>query len=347
MLRRLCSQNSDVTSVIRSIPELSMYSTVAPHIEEMKMIRHAGAESYAFKIAMPPAFRTEMHFARRHVYRLKNVRVNPRTGACRAGGNMFQESYGSLNRCLLHSPFPALASSTMELHGPTVCVNITAYYHFLLEEVPRILWTMEQYPAAKVLVADNAPVFARQILDLLVSSKSIGAYETVPSTGILHCDEYVFTQAEAYSGFIHSTDISLLLKHIMVKSSPPPVRKRKVYISRKNSSRAFDNESEIEEMLKKQGYDVVYSERFTFAEQITLFQSALMVVAGHGAGLANLIWCQPGSHVIELFSPRHFNDCYARLSMSMRLNYQPLMATASRGWGKVDLARLEEVIVNA
>lgn len=346
MLRILGGQKNDVTLVIRSIPEQSLDNAIAVHIGEMKVIRHACTESYDFKTEMPPAFRSEMHFARRHVYRLKNVLVNPCTGACRADINLFQESYGSLNRCLLHSPFPALAPCTMELHSQAVCVNITAYYHFLLEEVPRLLWAMEQYPAAKVLVADNAPVFARQILDLLVSNKSIGAYETVPSTGILHCDEYVFTQAEAYSGFIHSTDISLLLKHIMVKSSPPPIRNRKIYISRKNSSRAFDNESEIEEILKKQGFDVVYSERLTFAEQITLFQSALMVVAGHGAGLANLIWCHPGSHVIELFSPKHFNDCYARLSMSMRLNYHQLMATASRGWGKVDSARLEAAIDN-
>lgn len=347
MLRILGGQKNDVTLVIRSIPEQSMDNAIAQHIEEMKVIRHAGAESYAFKMAMPPAFRTEMHFARRHVYRLKNVLVNPRTGACRAGGNMFQESYGSLNRCLLHSPFPALASSTMELHSQAVCVNITAYYHFLLEEVPRILWAMEQYPAAKVLVADNAPVFARQILDMLVSNKSIGAYETVPSGGILHCDEYVFTQAEAYSGFIHSSDISILVKHLMVEPSPQPDSNRNIYISRKNSSRTFDNESEIEEMLKKQGYDIVYSEHLTFLEQITLFQSARVVIAVHGAGLANLIWCHPGSHVIELFSPRHFNDCYARLSMSMRLNYQQLQATASHGWGKVDLAKLKEAIVNA
>ncbi len=323
-----------------------MDDAVAAHIGEMKAFRHAGAESYVFDTDLPEYFRTEMHFASRHVYRMKNVLVNPRTGACRAGGNLFQESYGSLSRCLLDKPFPASGAKSLHIDVVATCVHITGYYHFLLEEVPRLLWVVEQYPKVKILIAADAHNFARQILDMLVFNRAISGYETVSSDKILHCDVYIFTQAEAYSGFVHSSDISILLKYFSVESVKP-ISSRKVYISRKNSSRSFDNESDVEKMLKKQGYDVVYCELLTFAEQIALFQSASTVIAAHGAGLANLVWCQPGAHVFELFSPKHFNDCYARLSKSMQLSYKPLWALASQGCGAVDLMSLEETISNA
>jgi hypothetical protein len=333
-----------VESVIRSIPEQSMDNAVAAHIGETNVIRHAGAESYVFDTELPEAFRTEMHFARRHVYLLKNVLVNLRTGACCTGGKLlFQESYGSMRRCLLGNPFPFSSTKSIHMHELATCVHATGYYHFLLEEIPRLLWVVAQYPKAKILISENnSSAFTRQILDMLVSQKAIRGYEIVSSGNVLQCHEYVFTQAEAYSGFVHSADLSVLLKFLGGKTLQPQNSNRKIYISRRNASRSFDNEPEVEEMLKKQGYDIVYSERLTFAEQIALFQSASMVIANHGAGLANLVWCHPKTHVVELFSPIYFNDCFARLSKSMQLSYQPLWATVSKGWGVIDLAILEK-----
>jgi capsular polysaccharide biosynthesis protein len=36
------------------------------------------------------------------------------------------------------------------------------------------------------------------------------------------------------------------------------------------------------------------------ADQILLFQSAEFVISPHGAGLSNLLFCEPGTKVIEL-----------------------------------------------
>ena len=36
------------------------------------------------------------------------------------------------------------------------------------------------------------------------------------------------------------------------------------------------------------------------ADQILLFQSAEFIIGPHGAGLANLLFCEPGTKVIEL-----------------------------------------------
>jgi hypothetical protein len=43
----------------------------------------------------------------------------------------------------------------------------------------------------------------------------------------------------------------------------------------------------------------VYLEGMSVADQILLFQRAEFVISPHGAALANLIFCEPGTKVIE------------------------------------------------
>lgn len=334
------------SNVVRSIPESCLDSAVKCHVIDMQVIRHADVESYHYTTDLPPAFRTEMHFARRNVYRLKDAMVHPHTGACSAGRHMFQESYGSLRRCLMEKPFPVSGAESVQLHGPATCIHATGYYHFLLEEVPRLLWTIDRYPDVKVYLADSAPQYCRDILGFLVERRIVQGYETIKTDLMVQMEEYVFTQAEAYSGFVHSADLSILIKSICGELSHVSMQKRKIYVSRKNAARSFDNETELEELLQNRGFDVVHSDNLAFSDQIALFRSAELIVAGHGAGLANLVWCQSETRVVEMFSPKHFNDCYARLCSSLQLNYQPMWARESDGWGIIDLARLQEAIGN-
>ena len=51
-------------------------------------------------------------------------------------------------------------------------------------------------------------------------------------------------------------------------------------------------------------------EAHSVQEQIDHFAGAEVVVAPHGAALANLVFCRPGVRVLELFAPRYVNPCY-------------------------------------
>jgi capsular polysaccharide biosynthesis protein len=50
-----------------------------------------------------------------------------------------------------------------------------------------------------------------------------------------------------------------------------------------------------------------------------------VVVGAHGAGLANLLFCTPGTKVLELFAPRCVNLCYWVISNHAGLNYHYLL----------------------
>jgi len=341
MLDRLQGRNQVVLErMIRSLPEAFFNPHIQRYIREIQVIRSAGAESYHFLQELAPAFRSEMHFARRHVYHLRDLSVKVRTSACLAGNFYLQESYGSLRRCLIDRPFPDFTGQKFTGGGTVTCVNHTTYYHFLLEEVPRLLWALEQHRDLKVVVHNSAPDYIRDILALISKLLDFSCEVVFTDTDVLQIPSYVFTQAEAYSGFVHGDDLLLLRKHLLKETTKRCHADKKIYLTRRNASRSFANEEQVAELMMNKGYDVVIPETMDFSSQIALSQDASVVVAPHGAGLANLLWCHPGTKIVEIFSPLYFNDCYARLSAQLKLPYRPLWAREGKGWGSVDLNKL-------
>ena len=74
---------------------------------------------------------------------------------------------------------------------------------------------------------------------------------------------------------------------------------QKIYISRKNASmRRRFNEKEIINMLKDYGYLIISPEEYSVAEQVSIFNKAKCIIAASGAGLTNLLFCQPECKVI-------------------------------------------------
>ena len=338
--------NVKASNVVCSIPERCwpnatiQWESLRSHLVEMPVIRHAGVESYQYHSALPPAFRTEWHFARRHVYRFQDVLVHPRTGACRVVNDMLQESYGSLRECLNAQPFPSSHGKLIELHGLATCIKAASFYHFLLEDLPRLLWMLALYPDVNIYLPAGAPRHCRDMLDLMVERKIIREYQTLRDDSMVKMADYVFTQAEALSGFVHSSDLCKLRNTFIPTCANLSDANDKIFISRRNTGRIFDNQQELEEALTSAGYRIVCLEDIPFESQIKLLQNAMVVVAAHGAGLANLVWCQRGTRVLEIFSPRLMNDCYARLSSTLGLDYAPLWASNTPNWGAVNIDQL-------
>ena len=79
-------------------------------------------------------------------------------------------------------------------------------------------------------------------------------------------------------------------------------------------------------MLAGFGFEAVRCESLTFAEQVRLFGSAEAVVGPHGAGLANLTFCPPGTKVIELMAPCFVQPIYWFTATSCGHDYATLIA---------------------
>ena len=102
----------------------------------------------------------------------------------------------------------------------------------------------------------------------------------------------------------------------------PSADRKKIYVARTDApSRRMRNEGAVIEEVRKRGYEVVVPGTLTFTEQIRLFRGADLVVAPHGAGLTNIVFCEPGTLVYELLPSHYTNACFCNLAHICKLGY--------------------------
>jgi len=100
-----------------------------------------------------------------------------------------------------------------------------------------------------------------------------------------------------------------LYKHIW--ESTPQEKGKRVYISRDTKNvrtKAVLNEDVLKPVLKGLGFSSYALEDITFIDTIRLFKSAEFITGVHGAGFAWLVFCDPGTKVLEIF-----NDSVSRI----------------------------------
>jgi capsular polysaccharide biosynthesis protein len=95
-----------------------------------------------------------------------------------------------------------------------------------------------------------------------------------------------------------------------------------VYIRRGDSKiRQIINEPELMNLLEKNGFKSYLLSELSFKEQVKLFSSAKVIVSAHGAGLANLAFCQRGTRLIELFAAEYIKPTYQMISKRVGIDY--------------------------
>jgi capsular polysaccharide biosynthesis protein len=114
------------------------------------------------------------------------------------------------------------------------------------------------------------------------------------------------------------------------------VRKvEKIYISRKNAaSRKLHNEAQVETDLSAMGFSLVELEKMKLSEQIQIFQGAKCIIAAHGSGLSNLVFCGEGTRVIEIFPHDYIKPMYAFIAMHLNLDYRPIISEKNIGFDR-------------
>ncbi|NER07336.1 MAG: glycosyltransferase family 61 protein, partial [Okeania sp. SIO3C4] len=91
------------------------------------------------------------------------------------------------------------------------------------------------------------------------------------------------------------------------------------------SWRRVVNEDEVVSFLAKFGFISITLESLTVAEQAALMSKVKVIVAPHGAGLTNLVFCNSESKVIEIFSPKYINSIYWKISSFYHLSHYYLI----------------------
>ncbi|CAD5962454.1 UDP-N-acetylglucosamine--peptide N-acetylglucosaminyltransferase [Planktothrix tepida] len=102
---------------------------------------------------------------------------------------------------------------------------------------------------------------------------------------------------------------------------------RRIYLSREKASyRNVINQDELFQCLKPLNFESVVLETLSFSEQVELMATASVVIAPHGAGLSNIVFCQPRTKIIELFHPDYVPIYYRLISNLCQLEHYYLIS---------------------
>lgn len=104
---------------------------------------------------------------------------------------------------------------------------------------------------------------------------------------------------------------------------------RRVFISRGGAARRkLLNEEAIWRVLRGAGFERACMEQLDFDAQVKLMGETRVLAAPHGAGLTNMLFCAPGTQVVELADLSFPNPNFYALASALGHDYWLIAATA-------------------
>jgi hypothetical protein len=253
-----------------------------------------------------------------HVYSVCNAVVYAKLGIA------FMENDAIYRPIYSSSPFDVYevirkvhipARKVQRIEGDWTLLSSRSYAHWLIEDLPRLLKTLEVNPYAGILISQQSPNYVRDLIDILQLAPIMHGEYFKP-------ERLWFCSPTNRLLIPNEDDIHLIRENLYKSIELPMYNQEKIYISRRFSSRSPSNEIEIESFFESLGFKIVMLERVSLLKQIELFASANLVVGPHGAGLTNMIWMKNGK-VVELFGQDRFeNTFFVDLSSACNLDFE-------------------------
>gem|GEM_PF-603089 len=195
------------------------------------------------------------------------------------------------------------------------------YYDFVLLIVGKLCRIKEALPAsdfAEALVA--YPLFGTTYEREYLSLLGITPDQIVDSrTTSVTFDSGVLANVGHWF-YPNPTDVHAIRKHILSQFPAPSDKRNRVYISRAGR-RSILNEQELIALLKTYDFQIIDDVPRSVAEQIAIYQQADFIIGPHGASMTNILWCQPGTHLFELFSPAYYPEFFRYMAGLLGLQY--------------------------
>jgi capsular polysaccharide biosynthesis protein len=206
----------------------------------------------------------------------------------------------------------------------------SAYYHWIIEVLPYFLILKARHK-----IWNEIDYFYLNSLDCDFQKESLRAFGLDSSKVIESKKDPKIKAKKMYVPFevygdmkMPSPEILSKLKNVFLNAeqtqvnSKHPKNWQRIYISRSQAKhRKLVNEDILITFLKSQNFTIVNLENMSVSEQANIINSSQVIVAPHGAGLTNIVFANPGTTVIEIFSPNYINCCYWLVAQAMQLKY--------------------------
>jgi len=238
--------------------------------------------------------------------------------------------------------------TTQAKHVDTICplsYRYRNYYHWTIETLPRIRYIQayEEQTGDDVtyIVWPDPPSYVDETLALV----------GVPERKIERATNPVYRASNVITPSFPEQTVEdyRWIRETIIENADPDTDSieigNNVYISRSNAiERQIINEQEVVDALSRYSFEPYVLENQSVAQNVQLFHEANAVVGAHGAGLADLIYCDDAT-VFELFGSK-VKDPYERLADIMGVDYQSIQCQPDSTDIVVDIGHLERTLEN-
>jgi capsular polysaccharide biosynthesis protein len=205
----------------------------------------------------------------------------------------------------------SVASPPRHLPGTSVSLLMPwtpNYYHWTVQAVPRILAVRDALggdlgQVDHWLVSGNPPPYVDEWLDAVGVPRG-RRVDVVEDDSCLTTDRLLVASVPGRNRWVGADDVAAIRA---AAPTAPPGRgggASRLLIRRNQPKRRVAlNGDAVVAALRPRGFEVVDPATMTVAEEVAAFGAADVVVGVHGAGLTNMVFCRPGTLVVEL-TPR-------------------------------------------
>jgi len=224
-------------------------------------------------------------------------------------------------------PLKQIEGSVAVLSG----LSGNVYFHWMVDVLPRIeLLRRSGRDLAEIdwfLVNSYQHQFQRESLRILgIPEEKVLESDRLPH---IQATELIVPSFAGYLGWPSGWAIDFLRREFLKGIIPSYHYPKRIYISRSKARyRRVLNEADVVEVLDGFGFVSILPESMSLQEQIAYFYHAEVIVAAHGSGLTNTIFCQAETKVIELMSPHYISHYYWGISQYLQLEHYFLTGEA-------------------
>jgi hypothetical protein len=195
------------------------------------------------------------------------------------------------------------------------------YFHFMTDVLPKLRLANENGIPKDVPVVVGTRLAMQPFFKAAFPGGTVDGHPViVQDNEFIAASEVVFARPNTYS-----RDNAMFVADLLGAHRAAPGRRRILINRAKSRGRYIINLPELIPVLKRFDVEVVDTDTLSLSEQIDLFAATELIVAIHGAGLANMIFRRDAPcTVVEIFPPTENALYFTRLARALQFEYRAL-----------------------
>ncbi|GFE64894.1 hypothetical protein KIN_19680 [Litoreibacter roseus] len=189
--------------------------------------------------------------------------------------------------------------------------------HWLSAHLPKLVLLKDRGQLTDLVLPEKRPQTVDDSLRMLSIDPEDCA--VLPLNAVLYAKTLTLVENDRFD--------PALLNATRAALAPTRTPTRRIFISRKAAKgRKLIEEEQLMPVLTEAGFETVVMEHLNFAEQIDLMSETAVLLAPHGAGLTNMLFCPIGTRVIEMADPAYPNPNFYAMAAALGLPYALIAA---------------------